>query len=231
MKTLVAVISYGSRDNLTDVSFRRAAHWASRQGYSVVLIKEPLHQEGRQAHYGKLRVHHAFPKYDRYCVVDDDILISSNAGPLPEIPASQVGLVPDAEQRHTTNPKVDWTGNTGFILATRGALDLLDKAYERGDDETVWGIADQGALNSVAWDERRVHQLEWMWNYQAVLEYFLRGRGWESWQKSHLYRLSFYLGLRVHLPHPVLRKVRTCYGLHMIRAPYPKFFDSLLPKY
>src|SRR5579883_137003 len=116
MKTLVATISVGPREQLRKFSFPRLKNWGEKHGYTVVLIDRPLQDGGRTPHYAKLRVPQAFPDFDRYCIVDDDLLISSVAPALPDIPAGKVGLVPDAEQRNTTRRDVKWTGNTGFIL-------------------------------------------------------------------------------------------------------------------
>lgn len=224
------MLSHGDRRYYSDVTFPRAAAWAARVGYSVVLIKEALHHEGERPHYGKLRIPELFPGFDRYCIIDDDLMISSLAPELPGFDAERVGLCRDAEQGHTTNPMVKWTANTGFVVVQRGGLDLLGKACDRGDDETVWGIADQGALNSVAWSEGRIEELNPLWNYQGALEYFIRGKGWGKWVSSRMYRCSFYLILVFGIPHPVLSKIRKCYGFHMIRCPYPRFFDRIIPK-
>lgn len=229
MKTLVAMLSFGPREHLSDIAFPRTAHWASRQGYSVVLIKEPLHHANEKPHFGKLRIPERFPGFDRYCIIDDDLLISRNAPELPVLDEGKIGLVADAEQRHTQNPLVEWTGNTGFLLTQPSSLDLLAKACARGQDESVWGIADQGSLNAVAWKEQRVQRLDASWNYQCVLEFFLRGRGWEHWRTSRTYRLSFYVRLLLHSRQPQIQAVRRSWGLHLIRAPYPRFFDHILP--
>ena len=121
-----------------------------------------------------------------------------------------------------------WTGNTGFLLVHRQGLDLLEKALNTEEDPTIWGIADQGALNGVAWREDRIHQLDQRWNYQPVLEYFLNGPGWHVWQTNRLYRISFYIRLLTRSSHPCLRSLATAWGVHLIRAPYPSFFDRVL---
>ena len=229
MKTLVAMLSYGDRCHLSDPAFRRASQWASRHGYSSLLVKDPLHRPGERPHFGKLRLPFVAQGYDRYLIVDDDLLISSRAPALPETPVHKVALAPDAEQRHTTNPIVKWTGNTGFLLVHRQGLDLLEKALNAEEDPTIWGIADQGALNGVAWREDRIHQLDQRWNYQPVLEYFLRGRGWDAWQGDRIYRISFYARLLSRSSHPVLKQLSQAWGVHLIRCLYPRLFDRLLP--
>lgn len=228
MKTLVAMLSYGKRCHLSDPAFRRASQWASRHGYSALLVKEPLHRSGERPHFGKLRLPEVAPGYDRYLILDDDLFLTANAPALPDTPPECVALVPDAEQRHTTNPLVKWTGNTGFILVHRQSLDLFQKALEAEEDPTIWGIADQGALNGVAWSEGRVHRLDKAWNYQPVLEYFIIGKDWPHWLASRSYRLGFYARLVLKAPHPVITRTRSAYGIHLIRAPYPRFFDRVL---
>lgn len=140
-----------------------------------------------------------------------------------------IGLARDAEQRHTTLPGVEWTANTGFLTVLKDSLDLLESAIVHGDEPRVWGIADQGALNAVAWAEQRITEIDVRWNYAAVLEYFLHGRGWDAWLRQRNYRMSFYLRLLLRSRHPVIQRARQCYGLHMIRAPYPAFFDRVIP--
>ena len=228
MKTLVAMLSVGDRNHLTDYSVPRAAAWASRNHYDFTLVKQPLQNQEQPPHYGKLHVPRTYPDYDRYCIVDDDILISHHAPALPEIPADQIGLCMDAEQRNTHNPKVQWTGNTGFILAGKDSVDLLERAQQTPEDSSIWGYADQGALNSVAWEQDRVFKLDKRWNYAPVLEYFIQGRGWETWKNSKAYRLSFYSKMLLRWPHPVTKSIRESWGLHMIRAPYPRFFNTVL---
>src|SRR5262245_22177303 len=141
MTTLVVMVSSGRREHLSDLAFSRAARWASRNDYSAVLSKERVVPPDRLPHYAKLLAPDRFPGFGRYCIIDDDLLISSLAPPLPDIPEGMVGLVPDAEQRHTTKAGVKWTGNTGFVLCTSEAIPLLREAFAGGDDPDIWGIA------------------------------------------------------------------------------------------
>src|SRR6266496_3193990 len=104
MTTLVAMVSSGRREHLSEIAFRRAARWASRNDYTVVLSKERLVPADRLPHYAKLLIPDRFPGFDRYCIIDDDLLISALAPPLPDIPDGTIGLVPDAEQGNTTKP-------------------------------------------------------------------------------------------------------------------------------
>ena len=223
------MLSYGPREHLSDIAFPRAAHWASHHGYSIVLIKDPLHQAGEKPHFGKLRVPDHFPGFDLYCIIDDDLLISSRAPILPTLEDGKIALVADSVQSHTTHPMVEWTGNTGFLLTQPSSLDLLKKACSHGEDDSVWGIGDQGSLNAVAWQEKRVQRLDKRWNYQAVLEYFNRGKGWNHWRASRVYRINYYARLLLHSRKREILAVRQCWGLHLVRAPYPRFFDHILP--
>lgn len=228
MRTLVAMISTGDRVHLSSFSFPRASRWASRHGYSVILIKHRLEGHDRLPHYAKLKVAEDFPGFDQYCIVDDDILMSSKAPQLPEVPDGFIGLAADHEQRNTTNVDVEWTGNTGFLVFRPEAVGLLRLAYDRGDDDTVWGIADQGALNAVLWSTKRAFEIDPRWNHMPILFYFMRRGGWDKWSTSRLFRITYYLKLLL-LPWGRDRlALRNCYCCHLIRAPYPKLFDKFL---
>jgi hypothetical protein len=229
MRTLVAMVSSGPRGHLTDYSFPRASKWAARHGYNAILIKDSLQGPNRPPHYGKLLVPEAFPGFDRYCVIDDDLLMNTTAPALPEIPSDCVGLAKDAEQRNTRRQGVEWTGNTGFILCPSAASHLLKEAYEGGDDPEIWGIADQGALNSVLWKRRKIAELDGRWNLAPVLDFFVQGRGWDAWLNSKPYRLSYYLGIATGIRWHRKAMLKHCWGCHLIRAPYPRFFSSYLP--
>ena len=230
MKTLVAMISFGDRCKFTNYSFVRASKWAAKHGYSSILIKEKLNHANEHFAFGKMRVPEYLPGYERYCLIDDDFLVSSNAPALPDIPFDHIGVAPDAEQSNTTNTNVQWTGNNGMVVVCAGGLDLLKKAYLHGDDPSVWPrVGDQSALNAVAWAENRVTALDPAWNYQSVLEFFINGKGWNTWCHSKSYRLYYYFGLLLNLPNPIFKKTRNCYGLHIIRGIYPKYFNFILP--
>lgn len=139
-----------------------------------------------------------------------------------------MALAPDAEERHTSNPLVQWPSSTGFILIHHQRLDLFRMALETEEDPTSGGIADQAALNGLAWREGRVHQLDKAWNFQPVLEFFFTDKGSQHWLGSRSYRLGFYARTVLHAPHPVTARLHGAYGIHLIRAPYPRFFDRVL---
>lgn len=223
------MVSVGNRDHLTDVSYRRLYRWASTHHYDCLLVKHELHGEDRSPHYSKLKVPERIPGYDRYCIVDDDLLMSSNAPALPEIKSGHIGLCRDVIQRDTSHDAVEWTANTGFILAPDDALDVLDRAYENGDEPTVWpGFSDQSALNVVAWKEERIQEIDSRWNAQPILSYYEEGLGWRTWERSKLYRLSFYVPVALRVPGTAYDLVRESWGLHIIRGLRPKFFDHVL---
>lgn len=229
MKTIVVVVSVGTRDNLTDFTYPRIARWASRHHYTCALVKHPIQPDGRPPHYAKLVVHHLFPGFDRYCVVDDDILMSRSAPELPEVPKGYVGLVKDEIQENTTNPIVKWTGNTGFLIFDATCFRFLDDACERGDDPTIWpGFADQSALNNVLWDRAAIHELDSRWNYAPVLAHFSRGMGWDKWSQSKSARIAYYLSLILNPFCDARRALREHWGVHLIRTPYVRLFDRLV---
>ena len=230
MKTLVAMVSVGTRSHLTDYSFTRLSKWAARQGYSATLIKESLHAPEQLPHYSKLYVHKRFPGFDRYCIVDDDLMISINAPSLPELPSGHVGLAKDAEQHHTTADFVDWTGNTGFIVYDSAAAYLLDEATKIGDVKTIWPFkTDQPALNKVLWEQQKIVMLDQRWNFQAVLEFYNKGRGWFFWSQYRLYRASYFLGVATGLRVRACRELRAQHGVHLIHGvKHMPMFDKAL---
>jgi hypothetical protein len=229
LKTIVVVVSVGTRDRLTDFSYPRIAKWASRNQYTCALIKHAIQPQGRPPHYAKLLAHRMFPGFDRYCVVDDDILISSKAPPLPEVPAGHVGLVKDEVQTNTTNPIVGWTGNTGFLVFDSSCFSFLEAACDHGDEPTVWGFADQGALNYILWQRSAVFELDGRWNYPPIIAHFSRGVGWHVWSQNRFVRLAYYVSLILNPLSRVRRLLKQQWGIHLIRAPYTKLFDRHVP--
>ncbi|MBB5751072.1 hypothetical protein [Prosthecomicrobium pneumaticum] len=170
-----------------------------------------------------------FRDFDVYAIVDDDLLVSGKAPPLPAIPEGEIGLARDAVQTNTHNAAVEWTGNTGFVVVGPNGADLLLEAYETGDDPSVWGIADQGALNAVAWRRKRVHEIDQRWNFAPILTYFVSGRGWHTWSTSRRYRASYYLKVAANPFSQERRLLEASWGCHLIRTKTPTFFDRFLP--
>lgn len=228
MRTLLAMVSIGATREYAPRAFRRVAAYARRHAYDAVLVSSPLLPPGRRAHFEKLAVAAAFPGYDRYLVLDDDLYLSALAPALPEVPQGMVGLVPDAIQNLTSAPHVAWTGNTGFVLIGRDALDLQAKALQVAPRPDIWGMADQNTLNNVAWLEQRVHRLDARWNHLPIIHHIAHDITWDRWCSSRLLRISLYA--RFLLPTPQRRAARAAWGLHLVRAPgRAAFFDRLLP--
>jgi hypothetical protein len=228
VKTLLATVSIGNRYRLTRHSLPRMETWARTCGMDFVVIRQPLTPPELPPHFNKLAVPAAFPGYDRYVIVDDDLLISRHAPTPPAVARGAIGLVPDDEQRHTRAPYVKWTGNTGFIIADAAAAPVFADALARGSDETIWGYADQSALNRSAWQAGCIEKLDARWNFMPVINYFVTRDTWEKWRTSRLYRLAYYLGITIGLARENRRKITTAYGVHLVRAPYPGLFSRLM---
>ncbi len=205
-------------------------NWAVRNGYSHVVVTHKLGTLERPPHYSKLLVPREFPNFDRWIIVDDDLLISSQAPPLEDVPPGFVGLAPDAEQENTTRAGVEWTGNTGFVSVDAPAAELLEEAYRQGDAPDVWGPFDQGALNAVAWSQNRVFKLDPRWNDAIVVRFFHACGKWHRWNSSKAYRSAQMLKMVSGMNRPLLGAIRQAWGVHLIHArKYAWFFDRRLP--
>lgn len=228
--TLVAMVSTGPRQHLTSLSFPRASHWADRNEYSCVLVKRRLEDPGVAPFFAKLLVPRFFPGFDRYCIVDDDLLISANAPALPETPPGTVGMALDAEQGNTSHPDVERTYNSGFVVADAASVDLLEAAYAHGLEPTVWGgNGDQGALNLLGWQAGRLAEIDARWNVQPVLEHAVETVGWGAWSASPRRRAAHYAALALRVPGPARARIRSAWGLHLIHVRFPGLLDALLP--
>ena len=235
--TIVIMVSVGDRSHLSDYTYPRLAKWAARHGYSCILLKKNNSSAEKSPHFNKLIAHRDFPHFERYVIVDDDILISSEAPVLPEIPEGLIGLAKDAEQRNTEAPHIKWTANTGFIIAAKAELYLLEEAYKSGEypfqcgDRSgmgIWGPYDQGIVNHILFDNEKIYQLNWRWNYQPILDYFInRGGGWEKWSTNCLVRFYYYATLLISFSSN--RKLLSkAYCVHLIRSTHVSFFDKLV---
>jgi hypothetical protein len=234
--TIVLMVSIGNRNHLTDITYSRMAQWAARHGYASLLIKHSLTDKAIAPHFNKLIAHRAAPGFKRYIIIDDDIIMKADAPAMETVPDGMVGLCADVIQFNTQAAHVSWTGNTGFIVAGEQAIPLLEEAFENGEypygwsdvgGRGIWGPFDQGAVNDVLFSKSCAHQLDWRWNYQAVIDYYAnRGKGWDKWQQSRLYRMLYYASLLI--PFSKNRKLlNKCYGLHMTMGSYPKFFARI----
>ena len=228
MKTLVATISIGANRPMAKYALPMMEAWTRRHHLNFVVIRHALIADDRPPHFNKLAIPAAFPGYDRYVIVDDDLLISRHAPAPPSVSKGRVGLVPDAEQRHTTAAYAPWTGNTGFIVADSAASPLFADALARGSDESIWGYADQSALNRSAWQAGSMEQLQSEWNFMPVIDHVVSNDCWQEWTESRTKRICFYLHLLIN---PFARgriKIMKSHGVHLVRAPYPRFFSFLM---
>jgi hypothetical protein len=229
MKTLVAMVSVGDRKNLTNVSYRRAYRWAAKRGYDSILVSRNMGVGDRPVQFNKTRIPKEFPDYERYCILDDDLLVSKEAPNLPKIEEGNIGLCEDVYSKNTKKEYVRWTGNTGFMVVPKSSVDLLKKAYKHGPEPSIWPPGgDQSALNHVAWKEGRVQRIDCRWNLQPVLSYIRDDKGWERWKSSRVNRLLFYSKVALRIPNSYYEKIRNAWGVHMIRGRYPKFFDFVM---
>ena len=228
MKTLVATVSIGARDHLAMHSLPRLEAWSRRYGCDFAVIRQPLVSSALPPHFNKLAVPGQFPGYDQYVIVDDDLLISRKAPAPPVASAGRIGLVPDAEQRHTRATYVGWTGNTGFIVAHAASAPLFADALSRGSNDSIWGYADQSALNRTAWQADAVEKLDARWNLMPVIQHFVSRDTWDAWRTSRTYRLRYYASLACGVPSKNLKLIRQAYGVHLVRAPYPAFFSFIM---
>lgn len=234
-RTIAVMISVGDRGHLTDITFPRLSKWAERHGYNSILVKENYEHLDKQPHFNKLVAHKIVPGYDRYIIVDDDLVLKAGAPAMEAVPPGFVGLCRDAVQTNTEAPYVKWAANTGFIVADSSALYLLEEAYQAGiyphqsgdgSGLGIWGPFDQGTLNNVLFRANKIHELDWRWNYQAVIDYYGKGKGWDTWRTSRLYRLNYYLSLWLPFSR-ARRRLKEAHGLHMTMGPYPKYFALL----
>ncbi|WP_029286637.1 hypothetical protein [Pedobacter sp. R20-19] len=234
--TIVVMVSIGDRTSLTNFTFPRLAEWATKFNYSSILLKTGYNPLDRAPHFNKLQVHKILPNFDKYIIIDDDLLMSTNAPEMEQVPDGFIGLCKDAEQRHTEANHVLWTANTGFIVVDKSGLHLLDKAYEKGEypyrcedgsGKGIWGPHDQGILNDIVFREERIYELSYKWNYQPILDYFINDQGWYKWMSSKTYRLSYYASLLSPFSNKNKTKISNAYGLHLIRGTYPKFFSRI----
>lgn len=229
-KTLCAMVSIGSDRDVLKFSFPRFWAWCSKWGYDCILIKQPLTEALELPHFNKLHIPLSYAGYDKYLICDDDILISSLAPELPEVPDGYIGMVPDVVQSQTTNDAVKWTANSGFLVATSGSIPLFESASKMGRVKDVWSIADQGPINVVAWTANKVYKIDVKWNYAPVLDYAVNRIGWKSWRGSRAARIRYFVGIQSRVMRQEVMRIRSAWGLHLIhRGRMTKPFENLLP--
>lgn len=234
--TIVMMVSIGDRAHLTDHTFPRLVAWASAHGYSSMLIKEPIISNSTLApHFNKLIAHRAAPGFKRYIIIDDDLMLKETAPAMEPVPEGFVGLCEDAVQTNTRAAHVNWTGNTGFIVADVKALAILEEAYANGEypyhwgdnDKGIWGPYDQAALNNVAFERERAYKLDWRWNYQAIISFYKDGKGWDHWRKNRWYRMWYYLCAISPVKNKYNKMTKEAYAIHMTMGAYPRFFSII----
>lgn len=233
-KTAVIMVSIGERTHLTDYTYIRIVSWAEKYGYSPFLVKE-LYADAklRSPHFTKLMAHKIVGGFQRYIIVDDDILLSENAPEMENVPHGFVGMCRDAVQGNTLAKHVNWTANSGFIVCDSTAVKFLEMAYEKGiyepkiSEDQIWGPFDQAILNDIVFSHNSVFELDWRWNYQCVIDYYSKTIGWEKWKSSRFQRIFYYLSLIIALPSKSYKMFRSAYGIHMTMGVYPKFFSKI----
>lgn len=179
MLTAVAMVTIG-RDKWTRViSVARAKRYAAKHGYQFLQIKESSIPKGeRTPHWEKLLIPQRYPDFDRYLVIDDDILINDRLAPaLPDLPEGTLGIVKEPVPG-PFQPPLDWLGNSGVLFIDRKGIDIFSEAYRVGElKDIVPGFGDQPAINRVAWEQRRVTELDWRWNYIAMADWLRYAHG------------------------------------------------------
>lgn len=232
--TIVIMVSVGDREHLTKFTYPRLAAWAAKHHYSSCLLKKPYQSDlDRSLHFTKLMAHKILPGFERYIIIDDDLLLRTDAPEMEEVPEGYVGLCMDAVQVNTAATHVKWTGNTGFIVCDRSALKFLEQAYYEGEyqpldpSQTIWGPFDQAILNHILFKNDRVYQLDWRWNYQCVIDYYDKTIGWHNWKNKRWERLLYYLKIGLPLSSRAKKKITQAYGIHMTMGLYPKFFSKI----
>ncbi|MGN6617073.1 MAG: hypothetical protein ACTHJ5_07835 [Ilyomonas sp.] len=238
-ETVVIMVSIGNRHNYTKYTYPAMAKWASKHGYSSILLKKPFNPKNRVPHFNKLLAPKAVSGFKKYIIVDDDLLIKANAPVVEDVPEGYVGLCKDAEQRNTDASYVEWTANTGFIVADEKSVSLLEEAYYLGEHNYIKGdgsfmgiwpyFGDQSILNHLLYKKEKIYELNWKWNYQPVLDFFVKEESWHKWQKSKFYRLKYYSTLRLSfITNQYKKRFKEAYGIHMILCPYPAFFSKFI---
>jgi hypothetical protein len=169
------MVTIGQSSAARKIAVRRAQEYARQHGYNFIQVTESIIPDGdRTPHWNKLLIPQVYPGFDRYLILDDDVLINTKvAPPLPSIPARKLGIVKEPAAIDF-DPPMEWLGNSGVLLVEHDTTDLLLKAYEKGPIRgKIPGIADQPAVNIVAWGEGRVERLNWRWNYILMADWLI----------------------------------------------------------
>ena len=115
-------------------------------------------------------------------------------------------------------------------------LKYLESAYYEGEykfscsdgtNKGIWGPFDQGILNDVLFKSYKIHELDWRWNYQAVIDFYIKGKGWDEWRTNRFYRISYYLSLLLPFNNKNRILIKKTFGIHMTMGVYPLFFSKI----
>lgn len=227
-KTLVIMVSVGDRSHLSDISFSRAQRWATRNNYSIILIKIPMQPSNRSPHYGKLAAPRLFPGFDRYIIIDDDLLMSRNAPPAPNVETGKIGIARDEVQVDIVLSYAPWNANTGFMIIDKDAIQYLEDAIVHGDESLLPGPYDQGALNIVGWRANVFQEIDQRWNFQLINHFITKYKSWNYWDKHVSNRILYFFNIMFN-PFSIQRKlIKNCYGCHLIKCKYIRLIDSIL---
>jgi hypothetical protein len=175
VKTAVAMVTIGPSSPTRLIAVRRAQDYARLHGYSFIQVSQRIIPDAdRTPHWNKLLIPKVYPGYGRYLIIDDDVLINTKVAPsLPSVAAQKLGIVREPVSMDF-DPPMRWLGNSGVLLVPAEATDILTKAYQRGVIRgKIPGIADQPAVNVVAWSEDRVERLNWRWNYILMADWLI----------------------------------------------------------
>jgi hypothetical protein len=244
MLTLVAMVTIGADNWTRRFSVRRAEAYARKHGYDFVRITKPsLEARDRTPHWEKTLIPRAYPNYERYLVIDDDILINHRIAPsLPEISNSMIGLVREPLPASSTGP-VPWVGNTGVMLVSCDSRDLFETAYAEGEvTDIVPGFGEQPAINKVAWAQQRISRMDWKWNYILMADWLINVHRQDyPWKAGPLLgrfaKLTLFVRLLWELifnrrrlsAHRVVKRLNECYFVHLIAFRMGAIFvDTLL---
>lgn len=225
MKTLLGMVTIGQDTTMRSLAVKRAEAYARIHGYEFHRLNEPTNGSTRTPHWEKTLLPRVRPGFDRYVIIDDDVLINHRIAPsLPPIDPGTMGLVREPLPHGFTAP-VEWVGNTGLMLVEQAGLDLLQQAYELGEYRDVPpGYGDQPAVNAVAWRAGRVTRLEWKWNYMLMADWLIRTHRQEyPWTKSATMRRLAKATLTVRLftrhlpaaPDGIVSRLRDAYMVHL----------------
>jgi hypothetical protein len=225
MKTLIGMVTIGEDTAMRTLAIKRAEAYAERHGYEFHQLRERTPGTTRTPHWEKTVLPKTRPGFDRYVIIDDDVLINHRIAPeLPVIRPGNIGLVREPLP-HGFSAPVEWVGNTGFMLIHSSGLDLLSEAYALGEYKDVPpGYGDQPAVNAVAWREGRVTRLDWKWNYILMADWLIRAhKQVYPWTDSAAVRRFAKATLTMRLlarglfagPESITTQLRSAYMVHL----------------